>query len=222
MKFLLGLTLASIFILAFRQKPPQKIVFFGDSITQAAVGKTGYITRIDSINKSKKGRNYELIGAGISGNRVEDLYKRLDRDVLSKNPDAVVIWIGVNDVWHKKFVTDSNKQQFSHYYSALLTKLQERNIRAIICTPGVIGEKKAGANDMDPAINECADSIRAIARRFHCPLVDLRKQFLSYIHHYNSSNQKSGILTSDGVHLNPTGNLFVAEQMYKIIRKKIK
>jgi len=204
----------------FFWKTNKKIIFFGDSITQAGVAKDGYITKIDSIITAKgKKDNYELIGAGISGHRVEDLYKRLDRDVLSKNPDAVVIWIGVNDVWHGKFVTDSNKIMFSWYYSSILQQLKDRGIKIILCTPGVVGEKKDQVNELDSGLNECADSIRAIAKRFKCPLVDLRKEFVKYDDKNNDANADKGILTSDGVHLNRAGNLFVAEKMWKVLKK---
>jgi len=178
---------------------------------------------MDSIIKEEgKSKHYELIGAGISGHRVEDLYKRFDRDVLSKSPNAVVIWIGVNDVWHGKFVTDSNKMMFSYYYSSILQQLKERGIKVIMCTPGVVGEKKGQINKLDAGLNECSDSIRAIAKRFKCPLIDLRKKFVKYNEKHNEANADKGILTSDGVHLNKVGNLFVAEKMWVVMRKKIK
>src|SRR3954449_611588 len=76
-----------------------RIIFFGDSITQAGVSPTGYITKMqEMLAKSGKGSQYELIGAGIGGNKVYDLYLRMEDDVLAKNPDVTVIWVGVNDV----------------------------------------------------------------------------------------------------------------------------
>ena len=48
--------------------PPKKlrVVFFGDSITQAGVQPTGYITKLDSIVKQAHlPDSVELIGAGI-------------------------------------------------------------------------------------------------------------------------------------------------------------
>jgi len=218
MKRLFFILSIAILLFGFKQQTKKKIIFFGDSITQAGVGKDGYISKLDSIAKAK-GKDYELIGAGISGHRVEDLYKRLNKDVLSKNPDAVVIWIGVNDVWHGKFVTDSNKMMFSWHYNSILQQLKERHIKVIICTPGVVGEKKGYTNKLDAGLNECADSIRAIAKRFKCPLVDLRKEFVKYDEKNNPENKENGVLTGDGVHLNRTGNLFAAERMWKVLKK---
>src|SRR5258706_10700322 len=87
---------------AFMPQKKTKVVFFGDSITQAGANPGGYIMRIDSMcRKEGQGDKYDFIGAGVSGNKVYDLYLRMDDDVLAKNPDIVIIYIGVNDVWHK-------------------------------------------------------------------------------------------------------------------------
>ena len=87
----------------YNHQSKKKILFFGDSITQMGVGPKGYISRIGQLlNETPDGKNVELIGAGIGGNKVYDLYLRMEDDVLAKNPDVVVIWVGVNDVWHKR------------------------------------------------------------------------------------------------------------------------
>jgi lysophospholipase L1-like esterase len=88
-------------ICSFTMQTKKKIVFFGDSITEMGVQPEGYISRLNQLFKDKSlDKNYELIGAGIGGNKVYDLYLRLEDDVLAKKPDAVVFWVGVNDVWH--------------------------------------------------------------------------------------------------------------------------
>src|SRR5262245_9331454 len=82
-------------------KKGERIVFLGDSITQGALGKAGYITIIKHhVNEKHADLGVEIFGAGISGNKVPDLQKRLERDVLSKKPTLVFIYIGINDVWH--------------------------------------------------------------------------------------------------------------------------
>src|SRR4051812_6005113 len=82
-----------------------RVIFFGDSITELGAMPGGFILKIDSMSRAEnKGNQYDLIGSGISGNKIYDLYLRLDDDVLSKNPDLVIIYIGVNDVWHKSLL----------------------------------------------------------------------------------------------------------------------
>jgi lysophospholipase L1-like esterase len=197
----------------------QRIVFFGDSITEAGVKPTGFITRLGDMLKQKGlDNNYELMGAGIGGNKVYDLYLRMEDDVLAKNPDVVVIWVGVNDVWHKRtFGTGTDPDKFEKFYNAIIKKLQAKNIKVQICTPAAIGEKTDFSNELDGDLNKYAGIIRNIAKNNNCPLIDLRKLFLSYNLANNKDNKESGILTTDRVHLNDAGNNAVADAMYKAL-----
>jgi hypothetical protein len=53
------------------QLQKSKVIFFGDSITQAGMKKGGYIAIIDSLCKSEgRGSEFEFVGACISGNKV--------------------------------------------------------------------------------------------------------------------------------------------------------
>lgn len=50
-----------------------------------------------------------------------------------QNPDIVVIYVGVNDVWHKSmFGTGTDPDKFEKFYQAILNKLKSKNIRAIL------------------------------------------------------------------------------------------
>ena len=73
-------------------KKGERIVFLGDSITQGGVGPHGYVTLIkNALAEKHKDLGIEVIGAGISGNKVPDLQRRLEKDVLAKKPTLVVI-----------------------------------------------------------------------------------------------------------------------------------
>ncbi len=99
---LLILTISFTFVSCSMQRNMHTI-FLGDSITEDGVKPGGYITRLNNIlvKNNLKGK-YRLTGAGVGGNKVYDLYLRLDNDVLKKKPDVVLIYVGVNDVWHKQ------------------------------------------------------------------------------------------------------------------------
>src|SRR5258706_8773801 len=209
------ITLASFLVL---QK--KKVVFFGDSITEAGAKPGGYILKIGDLGAGEKvADQFELIGAGIGGNKVYDLYLRLEDDVLNKNPDVVIIFVGVNDVWHKRsYGTGTDADKFEKFYTAIVKKLQARNIKVVLCTPAAIGEKTDFSNELDGDLNKYSGIIRGIATRNGLPIVDLRKSFLEYNKQYNTENKESGILTTDRVHLNEKGNLLVAEEMWKTIK----
>jgi lysophospholipase L1-like esterase len=209
-----------IFLTAFMPQKKKRVIFFGDSITQQGAERGGFIPRIDSMCKlENKSDLFEFIGSGISGNKVYDLYLRLEDDVLTKNPDIVVIYIGVNDVWHKVSAgTGTDADKFENFYEAILKKLKEKNIKAIICTPAVIGERTDFTNQQDGDMNRYANIVRSLAQKNNLSLVDLRKKFMDYNKQYNTENKESGILTKDRVHLNAKGNQVVAEEMWKALK----
>jgi lysophospholipase L1-like esterase len=136
----------------------------------------------------------------------------LEDDVLSKNPDVVVIYVGVNDVWHKTLAgTGTDADKFEKFYAAIIKKLQEKNIKLLLCTPAVIGERTDNSNQQDGDLNLYSQIIRNLAEKYRCSLCDLRKAFLEYNLRNNAMNSASGILTTDKVHLNEKGNQLVAE-----------
>ena len=128
------LSVAVIILLSAMQvQKPVKVIFFGDSITRAGVNPGGYITLMQESLKGNTNPGYELIGAGIGGNKVYDLYLRHEEDVLSKKPDVVVIYVGVNDVWHKQSSqTGTDPDKFVAFYAALIRKFQAAGIKVIL------------------------------------------------------------------------------------------
>jgi lysophospholipase L1-like esterase len=190
-----------------------RIVFFGDSITQLGDKPNGYVSIIrDSLTKREPG--IDVLGAGISGNKVTDLQARLDRDVLSKHPTIVVIYIGINDVWH--FVLNGNgtpKDVFESGLRDIITKIQGAGARVILCTPSVVGEKHHGENSLDSQLDEYSRVSRHVAESLGVKLCDLRKGFIDYLQTNNAENKDRGVLTTDSVHLNDGGNRFVASMI---------
>ncbi len=213
--------LSALFIACMSMADQQKtrVVFFGDSITQSGVKPGGFIDKMkEDMQKKGMASTYELIGAGISGDKVYDLYLRMDNDVLAKSPDVVIIWIGVNDVWHKASLgTGTDADKFERFYTAIIKKLQSKNIKIFLTTPAAIGERTDNTNQQDGDLNKYSNLIRQLAASHNCGLVDLRKDFLSFNLKNNTTNKESGILTTDRVHLNEAGNRLVADKMMEAL-----
>ncbi|WP_118196795.1 SGNH/GDSL hydrolase family protein [Albibacterium indicum] len=211
--FILCLSLLVFSSMALKTK---RIVFFGDSITQAGVKPEGYIT---ILSDKLKAPDYELIGAGIGGNKVYDLYLRIENDVLAKKPDIVVVYVGINDVWHKKTShtgTDYNK--YIMFYQAIIDRIKENGSDVVLCTPSVIGEKVNGQNELDEDLDKYAGAIRELAEKNNAPLCDLRSIFSDYEKTNNKNNQEKDVLTTDGVHLNKKGNQLVADSLLPFLQ----
>lgn len=218
-KFKLGGIVAvfSIVFLSMAMKAkPKKVIFFGDSITQAGVQNNGYI---NLLKKTLDPNQYELIGAGVGGNKVYDLYLRMEEDVLNKKPDLVFIYVGINDVWHKLGArTGTDYDKYLKFYQALINKIQANGSKVVLCTPTVIGEKKNDANEVDADLNLYAKGVRELAAKNNLPLCDLRKAFVDYENVNNTNDLEKGILTTDKVHLNDKGNQLVADTMLPFVK----
>jgi lysophospholipase L1-like esterase len=201
-----------------------RIVFLGDSITQGGGGPKGYITLVkNTLDEKRHDLGIEVFNAGISGNKVPDLQRRLEKDVLEKKPTIVFIYIGINDVWHWKkqpngeMVGGTPKDKYEAGLKEIIGKIKAAGARVILCTPSVIGEKPDGSNERDAMLEEYAEISRKVAAETGTQLLDLRKAFLAYEKIHNKENKHAGVLTGDGVHLNDAGNKFVATGMLQAL-----
>jgi lysophospholipase L1-like esterase len=198
----------------------KRIVFFGDSITNYGARPGGYIRRIERMMKEADIEyRYELSGAGVNGNTVTDLYKRVDKDILSEGADIVVIFIGINDIWHKLTGGGTPVREFEAIYEALIKRIISAEIKVVLCTPTVIGEKRQYQNQQDEDLEIYSEIVRSLALKFSLPLVDLRKAFLNFNLLNNTESHEFGILTFDKVHLNDNGNQVVAKEMWNVLQE---
>ncbi len=202
-------------------KDGETVVFLGDSITQAGAGPTGYVSLFrDAINKARPNSGINVIGAGISGNRVPDLEARLDTDVLSKKPGVVVIYIGINDVWHTRNGRGTPADKYEAGLRSLIKRCTDAGARVVLSTPSVIGEKHDGSNELDKLLAEFCEISRKVAMETGTTLLDLNAAFNKYEKEYNVANQDKNVLTTDGVHLNDAGNRFVATRMLEAVGER--
>ena len=191
----------------------KRVIFFGDSITEAGAKPGGYITMLRDMMDTTQ---YALTGAGISGNKVTDLQARIKEDVLDKKPDVVMVYIGINDVWHfYKFegTTGTEADRYEAGLRDVAQQIQDQGATVIFCTPTVIGEDPDSDSQENVRLTEYADIVRKVARETDSQLCDLREAYSTYLRENNPDKDYEGILTTDGVHMNEAGNQFLAEHM---------
>ena len=190
-------------------KDGQKIAFMGDSITQAGAQPKGYVSLVIA-GLEANGVKATAIPAGISGHKSNQMLERLDRDVLSKKPDWMTLSCGVNDVWHgaKGVPLDPYKQNITK----IVEQCQAAGVQVMILTATMIGEDQPNANNQKlAAYNEF---LRAIAKEKKCLLADLNADMQEAIAKAGP-DKKGNLLTSDGVHMNPAGNMMMATGVLK-------
>jgi lysophospholipase L1-like esterase len=198
-------------------KKGDKIIFFGDSLTQLAGQEApkqhvtkGYVRLVrEALQEKHKDKDITVDWVATGGHTVPDLLKRVEKDVIAKKPTIVVIQIGCNDA--RRIPKDTFKTSLEE----LIDRLQKEKIQVIQCTLTSVGEKHDGTNKDDPKLDEFAAVQREIVKAKNVPMNDLRKAFVEHWKKNNPDNKGSGILTYDGNHWNDTGHQFVAEQMLK-------
>jgi acyl-CoA thioesterase I len=192
-----------------------RLLFIGDSITDCArrtdeelVGH-GYVRLVrDWLLARDPASAPQIINMGISGNKMPDLQKRWERDVLTQNPDIVSIKIGINDVWHA-LVPDRQGcpiDQFMAGFREIITRLKTARpgCAIVLCEPSVIDPPQdARANDcLQPYIR----AVHELGREFKADcVVELHRAFV------RARNAKpDASWTTDGVHPTPLGHTLIA------------
>ena len=184
------------------------IVFLGDSITQAGDRPEGYVTLVDFYCEVS-GHEVNVINAGISGHKSNDMLARLQRDVLDHHPTWVSISCGVNDVWHQ---SSGRRGVPLPEYKKNMTEIVDRCLDAgckvllLTATP-IYEDLHSKENRMLIRYNAF---LRALAREKHLLLCDL---FEAFAEQYKHKKTAENILTTDGVHMNPKGNRLLAREI---------
>ena len=203
----------------------KKILFFGDSITDATRDKEGeigslrsyglgYVMQIAGRILKDAPNDYTIINRGISGNRTCDLHARVKWDVWHHEPDVLSILIGVNDVWHEiKQNNGVEIERFELLYDMLLTDTFKRlpNVKMILLEPFVL-KGTATEEDYDRflEVKKYAKVVKKLADKYKLPFVPLQDKF-------DEMSEKFGVelYLADGVHPNIAGTTLIAEEWIK-------
>jgi lysophospholipase L1-like esterase len=120
-----------------------KIVLFGDSLTWGGYGGS-YARELETLRPQ-----HTWINAGVGGNTVINLLRRVESDVIDQQPDGVFIMVGGNDAIsycqpktrsyfrQRHGIPDGvvSPEQFASTYRELLTRLQLAQIVTWIGLP---------------------------------------------------------------------------------------
>lgn len=106
------------------------IIAFGDSLVYGVGASDKGKTDLFSLVSKEIG--VPIINVGVSGNTTEEALKRIDKDVLSKDPKIVFVLLGGNDYLQKKMKDDT----FLNLRN-IIKKIQDKG--AIVILIGVRG-----------------------------------------------------------------------------------
>jgi lysophospholipase L1-like esterase len=193
-------------------KAGDKIAFLGDSITQQGNGGPGGYVQLVGSGLAANGVKVEIIGAGISGHKSNQMLERLDRDVLSKKPQWMTLSCGVNDVWHG--AKGVPLEDYKKNITAIVDQAQAAGVKVMILTSTMIREDAATPENQKLAAYN--DFLRALAVEKKCMLADLNADMQATLAAAAKAGPvKGNILTSDGVHMAYPGNEMMAAGVLK-------
>jgi lysophospholipase L1-like esterase len=192
----------------------RRIVTLGDSITQGGAHPGGYVWLIDQYLKALYPNHpIEVINAGISGHKSNDMLARFQRDVLDKKPDLITISVGINDVWHG--YTPEHPagygpgrvplDAFRRNVAAMLDSARKSGAKVVLFTTTIFEDEPGSSRNARVALYN--DALRDLAREYHATLADQNQAFMKAW----ERNRPAGVkLTVDGVHMAPPGDELMA------------
>lgn len=201
-----------------RTSPVERIVFFGDSLVHRSDGEHGLLERVRrGLEGREHGRRFELVEAGHNGDRIADLRKRLNDDVLARRPNAVVLYwdSDVSDVDETKLSPDQLAAVRAAYEGNLADVLQAlagAGAHVIVTGPTLIGEKQHGRNPKDAQLDAYAALNKRLATGSGAHYLDSRRAFFEH-----ESAAVGGPLTEDGEHLSAAGVDLLAHEVLRAL-----
>ncbi len=183
----------------------------------------------DSIQRetTAKESSWSILNKGAGSNNSMDLLARLDRDVLSENPEMVFIMVGMHDMINLHKFLDYGT--FRKSYQQLITRLKNAGIETVLLnltpvdTNAISSRYELSFFDAPPLtkIRTANDIIADLARQNGLPLIDLYQKF---IERESPNPGKSSLIMNvansgipDGVHPTSAGNRLIAEQIFNFL-----
>ncbi|MCJ7543359.1 MAG: SGNH/GDSL hydrolase family protein [Phycisphaerae bacterium] len=193
------------------------VLFFGDSITDAGRREkhnhndhlgVGYVAVVASVLLARCPElTLTFTNRGFSSNRVYDLEKRLQDDVIDLKPTVVSILVGINDTWHQYSRNlPSPLEDFRAAYRRICTRIRdELGARLVICEPFLLHfpeDRAAWREDLDGRL-QAIRQIGAECASVYIPLDGL----------FAAAGRKApaAYWVGDGVHPTPAGHGLIAD-----------
>ena len=205
-----------------------KLLFIGDSITDAGRGASGesspwepnfglgqgYVSMVQAwLQAAHPEAAIRVVNKGVSGNTIRDLATRWQVDVLDQKPNVLCIMIGINDVWRQfdsplrpEISVGPKEYRETLEKLVVLTKTDSNSIH--LAAPFFIEPKRNDA--MRARMDEYGEIARQTAVKNDASFIDTQAAFdkvLAQVH--------SATLAWDRIHPGPAGHMIIAREFLK-------
>jgi lysophospholipase L1-like esterase len=193
---------------------PLRIVFAGDSITGWS-DRSQWLKFSELVGLMLEAHagpdKYTVANRGWGGDSTTSLLARLDQDVLVEKPEITVLLIGGNDPQRTPEDRETTRQNLEKIVTALTgagSKLLVLQYHVLNNpeNPDTIWHSLAGNNDL----------VAAVATRHGLPLLNMGPLMQQALDDYRREELCN---PTDGVHLNPAGEMVYARAIYARLRE---
>ncbi len=208
-----------------------KILFFGDSITDADRNKTpqaspsnnmgqGYAALVHAkLGAEFPEKEYTFCNRGIGGNRLSELYARLEQDVVLEKPDLVSIYVGINDCgFYSVWGLEVDVQRFKNLYHNMINEIRSflPDVKFMLCEPtfypaGIRKDDETHIGDMLPPVRQ---AVREVAEEQGIPFVALQDKLTALCEKGNPE-----YWLWDGIHPTLPGHQLIADEWLSVFHQ---
>ena len=204
------------------------IVALGASITEAREMTDENKKWLNILGEKLRGKfpeyEFNLINSGKGGNSTREAMARFKNDVLSKNPDYVILDLCANNFDPVRPERRVSLEEFKAILEQYKTSLPSKTKTVCFTIPPMYedihpyGKKPAfkeffkERGGFENAGTPYKDTFRKFAQENGFPLYDFYKELLAL----GKKNGRERYIFKDGIHMNEEGNMVLADGIFKI------
>jgi len=200
-------------------KTGDKIAFVGNSITEQGYYES-YIWLYYMLHFP--GRHIVILNRGIGGDRAENIYERFDDDVLSANPDVIVLTFGMNDSGYWEYLKGNpdsvarvHVADSRHYFDLIRERLKKLpNVKKVIILGSPFDETVKLKSAVFPGKVQAMEQIAAFqteaAKANHWGLVDFLHPMTAIDLREQKQDSTFTLTGNDRIHPGNSGHFVMA------------
>ncbi len=206
----------------FYLKPGDRVVFYGDSITDQRL----YTTYIESYCVSRfPGAHFTFVHSGWGGDRVTgggggNITTRINRDILAYKPTVVTICLGMNDGSYRSFdqgIFNTYVTGFRHIIERLKKELP--GVRITLLTAPAYDDVTRTANfpgGYNATLVAYGEAVRGLAKEYGLTVADTNAPLVAALARAHTEDAPaSAKIIGDRVHPGPGGHVVMAAAVLK-------
>ena len=201
----------------FLLKPNDRVVFYGDSITEFHNYTRPFQ---DYVYARYPESHIRFFNAGWSGDQAGGGLNRLSRDVLPLNPTVVTLCFGMNDGGYRK-LDDQMLANYRKNMDGIVKALTDKKIRVVVFSPppvdydrqpGWIAKDQLKTAEYNKTLEAFGVACQEIAQKYGATYVDILHPILDGMANYKAENPGASLIP-DAVHPDENGGIMMGGAM---------